>query len=133
MIAPATVAELAAAGALAVPAGVAWERQRPTLLQRGERLAGLAVAGPERVEAWLVYERPAAGDAPIDVWAAGAADPARSEPLVALLLRTLAARTGRPLRLPKLAAGELPGDLPAALGFAPGAEYTRWAARARPL
>jgi hypothetical protein len=132
-IAPVTVAELAAAGALEVPAGVAWERQRPTLLQRGERLAALAVPGPERVEAWVVYEPAAEDRTAIDVWAAGAPDPEQSGPLTSLLLRALAGRTGRPLRLPKLAAGELPGVPPAALGFTPGAEYTRWAARARPL
>jgi GNAT superfamily N-acetyltransferase len=157
-IAPVTVADLAAAGALEIPPGVAWERQRPTLLQRADRLAALAVAGAERVEAWVLYEPAAEADAldpvdageaapataeagsaaaggaaPIDVWAAGCADPGRCEPLLALLLRALAARAGLPLRLPRLGLGELPEDLPAALGFTPGAEYTRWAARARPL
>lgn len=136
-IVPTSVADLAGAGALEVPPGVAWERQRPTLLQRGDRLAALAVAGAERVEGWLVYEPPedaaADGAAPVDVWSAGCADPDRCEPLLVLLLRALAARTGRPLRLPRLAAGELPEGLPAAVGFTPGAEYTRWAARARPL
>ena len=132
-VAPATVADLAAAGALEIPPGVAWERQRSTLLQRADRLAALAVAGAERIEAWLVYEPETAAGAPIDVWATGCAAPERSEPLLALLLRALAARTGRPLRLPRLGAGELPEGLPAALGFTPGAEYTRWAARARPL
>ena len=132
-IAPATVPDLVAAGALEIPPGVAWERQRPTLLQRADRLAALAVASAERVEAWLVYEPDPAADVPIDVWAAGCADPGRCEPLLGVLVRALAARTGSPVRLPRLAFGELPEALPASLGFTPGAEYTRWAARARPL
>lgn len=157
--APVRVEELAAAGALEVPDGVAWERQRRTLLQRGERLKALALAGPERVEAWLVYEpvpagagEPEAGGeegpgrrvlegaggsaaagAHAGVWSAGAADPTRAEPLLRLLFRALAARAGRPLRLPRLGEGEMPAGLPAALGFTPGAQYARWTARAKPL
>lgn len=135
LIAPATVAELAAAGALEVPPGVAWERQRATLVQRAERLAGLAIAGAERIEAWLVYEPAAAGREPaaIDVWGAGAADRDHGRRLLGPLLAALAARTGRPLRLPRLAVGELPAGLPGSLGFVAGPQYTRWAARARPL
>jgi len=95
-----------------------------------DALTVLAVAGAERVEAWVLYEQAAT---PIDIWGAGGADPARSKPLLALLLRALAARAGLPLRLPRLGLGELPEDLPATLGFTPGAEYTRWAARARAL
>lgn len=161
--APVRVEELAAAGALELPPGLAWERQRRTLLQRGERLAGLAVAGAERVEAWLVYRpaadpiaeagasggtseaggaaaepaaAPAGAPGPIDVWGAGAADPDRAGPLLRLLLRAVAARAiaaGRPLRLPRLAEHELPLGLPAALGFVPRARHARWAARAKPL
>lgn len=130
-----TVAELAAAGALELPPGLAWERQRRTILQRGERLAGLAIAGPERIEAWLVHEA-APGEAPgspLDVWGAGAADPGRADPLLRILFRALAALAGRPLRLPRLAETELPSGLPVALGFAAGARSTRWAARAKPL
>lgn len=134
--APVRVEALAAAGALALPSGLAWERQRRTLLQRGERLAGLAIAGPERVEAWLVYE-PAPPDSPgavpVEVWGAGCAEPERAAPLLRLLFRALAARAGRPLRLPRLGENELPAGLLAALGFTPGAQYTRWAARAKPL
>ncbi len=169
---PVPVAALAAAGALELPPGLAWERQRRTLVQRGDRLGGLAIAGPDRVEAWLVYEPAVAeatdravpdsggaviggpptapsaaksepgtapargsvdGAAPIDVWGAGAADPERAQPLLRLLFRALAARAGRPLRLPRLAENELHAELPAALGFTPGAQYTRWAARAKPL
>lgn len=129
--APVTVAELAAAGALELPPGLAWERQRRTLIQRGERLEALALAGSERVEAWLVCEPTV--EAPIDVWGAGAADPARAEALLRLLFRALAARTGRPLRLPRLGEGELAAGLPAALGFAPGAQHIRWTTRAKPL
>lgn len=140
--APVRVEELAAAGALDVAEGVAWERQRRTLLQRGERLEGLAIAGAECVEAWLVYaargaEAGAAVEAgPIDVWAAGAADLDRAEPLLRLLFRALAAlavRAGRPLRLPRLTEHELPPGLPAALGIAAGPQYTSWTARAKPL
>lgn len=150
LAAPVRVEELAAAGALEPPPGLAWERQRRTLLQRGERLEGLAIAGADRVEAWLVHEPasdPPGGPTPIhppdpiDVWGAGAAEPDRADseraaPLLRLLLRAVAARAvraGRPLRLPRLAGHELPPGLPAALGFVPGARHVRWAARAKPL
>lgn len=128
-----TVADLEAAGALAVPPGVAWERTRETIVQSADRLAGLAVASPERVEAWLLYlpAEETAGEA--RVVAAGCHDPERREPLLGAVLRALARRTPAPVVLPKLAADELPATLLAALGFAHVAEYARYVAAATPL
>lgn len=56
LVVPATVDELAASGALAAPPGAAWPRTRRTLLNRRESLFGLAVASPDRIEAWVVYD-----------------------------------------------------------------------------
>jgi hypothetical protein len=158
LVAPVSVDELSAAGVLQAPAGAAWLRTRRTLLNRREGLRGMAVASPDRIEAWLVYEQaeesaaaeepspegaaPAvfagssreAGAPPIEVVGFGAAEEARRDLLVGALLRHLIAKaSGRPLRLARLAEGELPEPLLAGLGFAPESEYHRYAAEARPL
>lgn len=99
---PVPAAELLAS--VELPPAPAWERTPQTLSQRAERLAGLAAAG-ERVEAWLVYD-PEPGPGPVEIWGAGWAEREPGTGLLALLLRALAQRTGRDLRLPRLAAGE---------------------------
>jgi len=133
LVIPVTVENLEAHGALAAGEGAAWERSRETLMQRGERLAGLAIASPERFEAWLLAEEGRPG-ARVEIWAATAADPARREVLLAVLLRELLHRhPGSEIRLPKLLAGEVPEGLLEGLGFTPQARYHRWAAQARPL
>ena len=128
-----TAGELAAAAALTVPAGVAWERSRETLLQCGDRLRGEGLVSAERLEAWLLYLPPegAGGEARVLAW--GAADPARRDLLLALLLRRLAARGGAPMVLPKLLPDELPAELLAGLGFVAGGRHGRFTADARPL
>jgi hypothetical protein len=158
LVAQVSVDELSAAGVLQAPAGAAWLRTRRTLLNRRESLRGLAVASPDRIEAWLVYQpeeespfaaEPApvgaapaafggslrgAGTPPIEVVGFGAAAEARRDLLLGALLRHLIAKTsGRPLRLARLAAGELPEALLGELGFEAGREYHRYAAEAKPL
>lgn len=141
LVALATVDELAASGALAAPPGAAWPRTRRTLLNRRESLLGLAVASPDRIEAWVVYDPaaetgPPGGEAgPLEVVGFGAADEERRELLLGALLRHLiaAAAPGRPVRLARLAEGELPEPFLAGLGFAPDREYHRYAAEAKPL
>ena len=141
LVAPVTVDELAASGVLAAPAGAAWPRTRRTLLNRRESLVGLAVASPDRIEAWVVHDPagetgPPGGEAgPVEVVGFGVADEERRELLLGALLRHLiaAAAPGRPVRLARLAEGELPEPLLAGLGFAPDSEYHRYAAEAKPL
>jgi GNAT superfamily N-acetyltransferase len=130
---PASVAELAEAGALAVPEGAAWLRTRKTLMNRREGLLGLAVASPDRIEAWLAFD-PEAADGAAEVVGFGAAEGARRELLLgALLRRLIAAAAGQRVRLARLAETELSANLLTGLGFEAGTEYHRYAAEAKPL
>lgn len=140
LVAEVTVDDLASAGALELADDPdrepAWERTRESLLGRKERLRGFAIVGPERIEAWLLV-LPAEdddGDRPTEVVGLGAADPERAALLVGALLRHAIHRHPRaPLRLAKLAAGELPEHTLTALGFRPEAEYHRYSTEAKPL
>jgi hypothetical protein len=130
---PASVAELAEAGALVVPEGAAWLRTRKTLMNRRETLLGLAVASPDRIEAWLAFD-PEAADGAAEVVGFGAAEGARRELLVgALFRRLIAAAAGQRVRLARLAEAELSANLLTELGFEAGTEYHRYAAEAKPL
>lgn len=132
LVAPATVDELAASGALQAPPGAAWLRTRRTLLNRKEGLRGAAVASPDRIEAWVVYDPEAEGS--LEVVGLGAADGAKRELLLGALLRhRVAEAEGRPVRLARLGDEELPEALLTGLGFAPESEYHRYAAEAKPL
>jgi hypothetical protein len=115
----------------------AWERTRESLTGRKGRLRGFAIAGPERIEAWMLELPPEEDDEPAEVLGFGAADPDRG-PLLPLLLTALLRHAihrdpTRALRLPKLTAGDLPDDTLTALGFRPEAEYHRYATEAKPL
>ncbi len=131
LIAPVTVAELDDQGLLDVSADVAWERRRETLLGSKDGLEGSAVAGPERIEAYVLH-RPADDGETRDVVAAGSRAGGDGEAALGLLLRHLAGRTELPLKLPKLADGELPASVLEAAGFAAGAVYDRYGAKAEP-
>ncbi len=127
---PTTFRELADQGVLGPEAEAPWERTYETLAHR-EDLRGVAIASPERLEAFLLYRIPG-GDAAADVVAAGGRESGERELYLSLLLRHLAGRTTGRLRLPKLADDELPRSLLAAFGFEPAAEYDRYTARATP-
>lgn len=133
LVAPAMVAELVEAGVLEPPEGSAWLRSRKTLMNRRESLLGLAVASPDRIEAWLLFD-PEATDGAAEVVGLWTAEGTRRELLLGALLRRLvAAAAGQTVRLARLAAGELPEALLAELGFEPDREYHRYAAEAKPL
>lgn len=139
LVVPVTVDELAASGALESPPGAAWVRTRKSLQGRRESLEGLAVASPDRIEAWLLYaapEGPHRPETPVEVVAFGAAaagGTGHRALLVGALLRTLVAKTGTPVRLLRLTEDEVPTSLLRGLGFTPEAEYHRHATEARPL
>lgn len=167
LVAPATVDELDAAGVLpgeeAGPGAPPWHRQARTLRNRRDALRGLAVASPDRIEAWLVYDpeaRPFVGQgtvvevlgftpAPEPPGGAGtdpgsrsgeadsgteAAGGTRRKLLLGALLRQVIREAGeRPVRLARLREGELPDSLLSALGFEPATEYHRYSAEAQPL
>lgn len=134
LVIPVTVSELEAAGVLADRPEAAWERRLATIRARAEGLVGAAVATPDRVEAWLLAEPPGEGSVdPLDVLTAGCRDPQRADFLLGLLFRWLSHSARRPLRIPRLAAGELPAEVLAAAGFERGKAWLRYAGRARPL
>ena len=133
LVAPATVDQLAAAGALEAPPGAAWLRTRKTLVNRKDGLRAAAVASPDRIEAWVVVD-PEAADGAAEVVGFGAASEDRRELLLGALLRHLIAEVpARPVRLARQAPDELPEPLLASLGFAPDREYHRFAAEAKAL
>ena len=132
LILPITVEEIDDHGRLEIAGDVAWERRRETLLNRREGdLEGICIASPERIEAFVLSRISDSGRT-LDVLAAVAPEPERRELLLSLLLRALAGRTELPLRLPKLAAGEVPAPVLEQLGFAAGPRYQRCSARACP-
>ena len=137
LIIPATVQDLLDDGALTVPNGVAWVRSSETLALGKDDLQGLAIASPERIEAWLLYPAPESLVWPrgnvLDVVALGCRDPERRSLFVSLLLRDLATKNdGLTIRLPRLSAMEATDLDVEALGFIAGATYERHAAVASP-
>lgn len=149
LVAPVTVDELEAAGALDVPQSqteaVAWVRTRPSLLGRRESLRGLAIAGPDRIEGWLLSAP--SGDGPEVVgWGTAPGHPEdRRQLLLGALLRHLirevdeTAGTGGEVRLARLNLSEGEGEAPdgllrllRGLGFAPEAQYHRYESEAQP-
>lgn len=160
LAAPVTATELDAAGVLPAGDDPAWERRRDTLVQRDDRLRGLALAGAEGIAAWALWLPP--GEAGVELSAVGlgcpgpqpatdreaaglrasrppvhpAEDDTRRHLLLGLLLRHListANAAGAPIVLPRLAPGDVPEPLLVELGFTPAAQYARWAAVATPL
>ena len=131
LIMPVTAQELDDHGLLEVPDHVAWERQRLTLLNSKEELEGAAIASPERIEAFLLH-RLADDGASLDVVAAGARASEQDDLLLQLLLRHLVGTTGLPLRLPRLAPGEVPSAVLDALGFEAGPRCDRYVSTAEP-
>lgn len=128
---PVSLDELVAQELLAEEADVAWERRAETLNGRKDALQGIAIATPERVEAWALCF-PNDADGTLDLLAVGCRDAGRRALFLDLLVRWLAGRESVSLRLPKLGEDELPADLLAGLGFVPGAAYLRYAATATP-
>ncbi len=108
----------------------AWQRQRPTLVARTDSLTGAALATPERIEAFALFE---ASEEAVDIWCLEAAEGPRRDAFLAALIRDLAGRfPDRALCLPRLADDEVPLAVLEANGFEPSTAYDRWAAVATP-
>ncbi len=131
LIMPVTVAELDEFGLVEIPDHVALERQRRTLLNRQDELEGTAIATPERIEAFLLH-RLADDGATLDVVAAGGQTSEQQDLFLQLLLRHLAGTTELPLRLPRLAPGEVSPAVLGALGFEAGEQYDHFVTEAVP-
>lgn len=131
LVMPVTAQELDDHGLLEIPGHVALERQRQTLLNRKVELEGVAIATPERIEAFLLHRLADDGTA-LDVVAAVARPSEQQDLLLQLLLRHLAGTTELPLRLPRLAPGEVTPAVLDALGFEAGERYDRFVTEATP-
>lgn len=150
LIGPVTVAELDAAGALTAPssgngtnAPPAWERRIESLRNRNDALQGAALASPERIEGWLLWEEtedaldvaawgmaPGASDGASD----GASNGDRGRKVLEILLRhlaTLAPATA--LRLVKTGEGEVPEAVARTLGLHPTERHHRLTTKAEAL
>ena len=131
--------DVAATGLLESDAEACLERSAKTLANRRELLRGLALVGPESLEAFVLYSTlDASPDSTTEIRIAawGCADADRRELLLGLLLDALAASSGDPapsLVLPRLAPGEGAPKLLEALGFGLARSYHRWSAQATPL
>lgn len=138
LIGPATVAQLDAAGALASQAGAngtgappAWERRIESLRGRSEALQGTALASPDRIEGWVLWED-VEGTQEVAAW--GTAGPERRGTVLELLLRHLVtARPASVLRLVKAGEDEVPDEVARAVGLHPAERYHRLTRKAEAL
>lgn len=141
LVSPVTVEELAGAGALTGPAPAsgpetpaapaAWERRLPSLRGRSDVLRGAALASPDRVEGWLLWEE---REDALDVAAWGAAEAERGGLVLSLLLRDLVrANPGTAVRLVRTGEGEIPSEVVEELGLEPVERYHRLTTEAKPL
>lgn len=142
LVVPMTVDELEGAGALAPPPSAPWQRRLPTLRARAGELVGIGVVTPDSVEAWVVSEafsgEPEATetpgtDAPVEILAAGCRDPSRADFLLGLLFRWLSHTARRPLRMARVAPGEMPPGALTAAGFEAAGRHLRYSSQATPL
>jgi GNAT superfamily N-acetyltransferase len=140
---PVTVDDLVANGVLGASDGqTCWTRSVETLTARKDRIAGLAIASDERIEAYVLHETP--GDSERGDTASAATDGADME-IVALrscvdddggrLSQLLTAlrhrRPGTTLRFSKVHPAEFSPGFVETLGFRPGARHLLFAAAAR--
>lgn len=138
LVVPLTVAELEAAGALAPPDTVPWQRSIETLRARADELVAFGVVTPDSIEAWVVSE-PANRESTngagslLEVLAAGCRDTGRADFLLGLLFRWLSHSARRPLRFSRVVSGELPPGSLTATGFEAADRYLRYAGQATPL
>jgi GNAT superfamily N-acetyltransferase len=119
---PVTVDDLAANGLLGEAHSQAcWERSVETLTARKDDIAGFAVASDERIEAYLLYRKPAEIVALRSFIEDGGAR-----------LRQLLSRLGMgTFRFPKVHPAEISEECLETLGFRPAGGHRLYAARAR--
>ena len=119
---PVTVDDLAANGLLGeAHPQVCWERSVETLTARKDDIAGLAVASDERIEAYLLYVKPAEIVSLRSLVEDGGAR-----------LKQLLSRLGMgTFRFPKVHPAEISKEFLETLGFCPAGGHRLYAARAR--
>jgi ribosomal protein S18 acetylase RimI-like enzyme len=116
LVVPVTVDDLTDIALPAADAPRAWIRSRGTLVNRSERLSGLAVAGGEHLDASILYTQDDGGDATI--WSLSSAPGAAGEAALGMLMRELAHRAAGRLAVPRIHEAEASLDVLTRLGFA---------------
>jgi hypothetical protein len=106
-----------------------WDRSRGTLLNRRERLLGLAIASGEQLDASLLYARE--NDGRVAIWNLSVSPGRDGEAALRTLFRDLAHRESGPLSIPRAEESEIALDLLTSLGFARERETVGVAAEAR--
>ncbi len=129
LVVPVTVDDLIDIGLPAADAPRSWNRTRATLLNRKERLLGLAIAGGERLDASLLYTRE--DDGGIAIWSLSAAQGAGGQRALAPLMGELAHRESGRLVVPRVHGDEVSVEVLRGLGFFPGVETVGVAAEAQ--
>lgn len=125
-----SAAELDEAGLLETSAADCWARSPRTLRNRRETLNGLALAGDERIEAWLLAGRDT--EDVEEILAFGCLHAERRETLLGLLFAAHGSALEGPVRIPRVAPGELPYAWLEAFGFRPAGRVHAYAVTARP-
>jgi ribosomal protein S18 acetylase RimI-like enzyme len=126
LVVPVTVDELMDIALPAADASRSWDRTRNTLINRKDRLAGLAIASGERLDASVLFSRE--DDASIALWNLSATPAAGGAAALGLLLRELAHRESGRMTIPRMLGDEVAIDLLLDLGFKRGVETVGLAA-----
>jgi len=119
LVALVTVDDLMDIGLPEATAPRSWSRTRGTLLNRQERLLGLAIASGESLDASLLYTRE---DDHVAIWSLSAAPSARGEAALGMLLRDLAHREPGRVVIPRVHSDEVSISTLTGLGFTRGSE-----------
>ncbi len=124
-----TVDDLMDIGLPEASAPRSWNRTRGTLVNRKERLLGLAIAGGERLDASVLYTPEDNGSK--EIWSLSAAPGASGEAALGMLLRELAHCGGGRLVIPRIEEDEVSLDVLCRLGFTRRGETIGVAAEAQ--
>jgi ribosomal protein S18 acetylase RimI-like enzyme len=115
LVASVTVDDLTDIALPAAGAPRSWNRSRGTLLNRRERLLGLAIAGGERLDASLLYSQE--DDGHVAIWSLSASPGADGEAALGMLVRDLAHRADGRLEVPRIHDTEVALEALGRLGF----------------
>lgn len=125
LLIPVKVDDLLAAGVLTEEdSHICWERQARTLVERSDQVQGLAIATPDRVEAFLLFS----GSTVVRLWAA---EQSQAGALFPLLLRSAFGGQDQTVRFCRVAQSEVRYAVLQALGFEESVRFVRYAAVAK--
>jgi hypothetical protein len=129
LVVPVTVDDLIDIALPNASAPRSWNRARGTLVNRKERLSGLAIASGERLDASLLYTRE--DDGRVEIWNLSAAPGSDGDAALGMLLRDLAHRERASIAIPTIHEDEVSFDVLRALGFTGGVVTIGLAAEAQ--